>query len=82
MLLDARGIVVAGTSEEAIGKFPSTFSASATVDETTRARRTWRTAEIRIEEQQLGVLALEISDAPLLRTTHEARNLDRTLDRL
>ncbi len=75
MLLDARGIVVAGTRPDSIGRFPATFSASATIDQKTRARRVWRTAEIRNKQQRLGVLALEISDAPLLQTTQESRNL-------
>lgn len=75
MLLDARGIVVASTRPESIGKFPATFSASMTIDAETSARRIWRTAEIRNEAQRLGVLALEISDAPLLQTTQESRNL-------
>ena len=75
MLVDARGIVVAGTRPESIGRFPAVFSASATVDAETGARRVWRTAEIRDQQQRLGVLALEISDAPLLRTTQQARNL-------
>lgn len=75
MLLDARGIIVAGTRSDSIGRFPAALSASATFDAETGARRVWRTTEIRDRQQRLGVLALEISDAPLLETTQQARNL-------
>lgn len=75
MLVDARGIVVAATRPEAVGKFPAVFSAAGTVDEATRARRVWNSREIRSGNQRLGVLAIEISDAPLTQTTEDARNL-------
>lgn len=75
MLLDARGIVVAATRTESIGKFPTVFSASDTIDEATQARQVWRSTEIKNDDQHLGVLAIEVSDAPLLKTTADARNL-------
>ena len=75
MLVDARGIVVAGTRPESIGKFPTTFAATETVDTETSARRVWRTREIRSRGQRLGVLAIEISDSSLLEATSAARNL-------
>ena len=75
MLVDARGIVVAASRPEAIGKFPAVFSASGTIDEATRTRRVWRSQEVRSGDQRLGVLAIEISDAPLQQTTADARNL-------
>ena len=75
MLVDARGIVVAGTRPESIGKFPAAFGAVATIDEVTRAKRIWRTREIRGKDQRLGVLAIEISDQALLQTTADSRAL-------
>lgn len=75
MLVDARGIVVAASRPERVGKFPSVFSAAGTVDEATQARSVWRSREIRSGNRRLGVLAIEISDAPLLNTTADARNL-------
>ena len=75
MLVDARGIVVAGTKPELIGKFPSVFSEAATIDKDTQAQRIWRSTEIREGDQRLGVLAIEISDAVILKTQTEARNL-------
>ncbi len=75
MLVDARGIVVAGTRPESIGKFPTAFSEAATIDEDTQAQRIWRSTEIRNGDQRLGVLAIEISDAEILKTQTEARNL-------
>lgn len=75
MLLDARGIVVAGTNPEVIGKFPASFSQTVTIDDVTQTRRTWRTADVRSEDRWLGVLAIEISDAVISNSTAEARNL-------
>ena len=75
MLVDARGIVVAGTRAESIGKFPAAFGATATFDEETKAQRVWRTREIRGNDQRLGVLAIEISDQALLQTTAESTAL-------
>lgn len=75
MLVDVRGIVVAGTRPESIGKFPAIFSEAATIDKDTQAERIWRSTEIRNGDQQLGVLAIEISDAEILKTQAEARNL-------
>jgi signal transduction histidine kinase len=75
MLVDSRGIVVAGTRPESIGKFPAIFSEAATIDEATQAQRIWRSTEIRNGDQRLGVLAIEISDAEILKTQAEARNL-------
>ncbi len=75
MLVDVRGIIVAGTRPESIGRFPTTLAATETVDAETSARRTWRTREIRNREQRLGVLAIEISDVGLLEATAQSRNL-------
>jgi signal transduction histidine kinase len=75
MLVDARGIVVAGTKPESIGRFPAIFSEASTIDEDTQAQRIWRSTEIRNGDQRLGVLAIEISDAEILKTQAEARNL-------
>lgn len=75
MLVDARGIIVAGTRPESIGKFPTTFAATETIDAETSARRVWRTREIRDRNQRLGVLAIEISNAALVESTADARNL-------
>ena len=75
MLVDVRGIVVAGTRPESIGKFPAIFSEAATIDKNTKAERIWRSTEIRNGDQRLGVLAIEISDAEILKTQAEARNL-------
>ena len=79
MLVDARGIIVAGTQAESIGKFPTTLAATETVDAATSVRRTWRTREIRNQEQRLGVLAIEISDAGLREATAESRNLGTSI---
>ena len=75
MLVDARGIIVAGTRPGSIGKFPTAFSATETIDTETSARRVWRTQEIRNQRQRLGVLAIEISNAALVESTTDARNL-------
>jgi len=75
MLVDARGIVVAGTRPESIGKFPAVFSGAVSIDESTQARRIWRSTEIRDPDRLLGVLAIEISDAALLAATSDARQL-------
>ena len=75
MLVDARGIIVASTRPETIGKFPATLSTAATIDAETSARRVWRTREIRNPQARLGVLAIEISDLNLREATAASRNL-------
>ena len=75
LLVDARGIIVAGTRPESIGRFPGAFSRSVTIDATTGAHRYWRTADVRKGEQWLGVLAIEFSDAALRKMRVEALNL-------
>ncbi|MCP4979300.1 MAG: HAMP domain-containing histidine kinase [Gammaproteobacteria bacterium] len=75
MLVDSRGIVVAATRPESIGKFPAIFSEAATIDQDTQVQRIWRSTEIRNGKQRLGVLAIQISDAEILKTQAEARNL-------
>ncbi len=75
LLVDARGIVVAGTRPESIGKFPTAFSRSDRNNTAIQPRRFWRTADVRSEDHWLGVLAIEISDAALQDKSVEARNL-------
>lgn len=75
MLVDERGIVVAGTRSESIGRFPSAFSGAVTVDESTQARSIWRSTDIKNEDRLLGVLAIELSDAALTAATADTRKL-------
>ena len=39
MLVDQRGIIVAGTRPESIGRFPATFSTAVTLEPETQARK-------------------------------------------
>lgn len=75
MLVDERGIVVAGTRSESIGRFPSAFSGAVTIDESTQARSIWRSTDIKNEDRLLGVLAIELSDAALTAATADTRKL-------
>lgn len=75
MLVDARGVIVAGTRPETIGRFPATFSTAVTIDAETQARKIWISKNIKNENRLLGVLAIELSDAALVTATADARKL-------
>jgi signal transduction histidine kinase len=75
MLVDQRGIIVAGTRPESIGRFPATFSTAVTLDPETQARKIWISKNIKDEDRLLGVLAMELSDAELVAATADAGKL-------
>lgn len=75
MLVDQRGIVVAATRPESIGRFPAAFSTAVTIDPETQARKIWISKNIKNEDRLLGVLAIELSDAALVAATADARKL-------
>ncbi|MDH3759646.1 MAG: ATP-binding protein [Gammaproteobacteria bacterium] len=75
MLVDHRGIVVAATRPDSIGRFPATFSTAVTIDPETQARKIWISKNIKNEERLLGVLAIELSDAALVAATADSGKL-------
>ena len=75
LLVDARGVVIASSRPDAVGKPPVDFASSTEHSKPADHTHFWRTREIRNGAGLLGVLAIEISDEAIHESIEESRNL-------
>ena len=75
LLIDSRGLVVASSRPEVIGKFPDAFPGHSEQSALDNAREFWVSNEIRNDAGLLGILAFELTNNALKKATIETRNL-------
>lgn len=75
LLIDSRGMIVASTNADEVGKAPTHMHTAAEQHTTNTVEHFWRSKEIRNSAGLLGVIAIEISNEALSEVIAESRNL-------